>query len=38
MAQGTPESPGLLAAGPTAAEGTGEHDEDRCFARDLNLD
>ena len=38
MAQGTPESPGLLAAGPPAAGGTGEHDEDRCFARDLNLD
>ena len=38
MAQGEAGSPGLLAARPSAAGGTGEHGEDRSFARDLNLD
>jgi DNA mismatch repair protein MutS len=38
MAQGAAGSPGLLASGPPTAGGTGEYDEDRSFARDLNLD
>jgi len=35
MAQSSPGSPGLLSAGVSHA---GERDEDRSFARDLNLD
>ena len=38
MAQGAAGSLGLLAAGPPTAGGTAEYDEDRSFARDLNLD
>jgi DNA mismatch repair protein MutS len=38
MAQRTSEGPGLLSAGEPTAGGAGEGDEDRSFARDLNLD
>jgi len=38
MAQRAPGNPGLLSAGAPAIGGTGGHDADRSFARDLNLD
>ena len=38
MVQSSSGSPGLLSAEARAAGGTGGRDEDRCFARDLNLD
>ena len=39
MTQREPGGPGLLYAGvPAGAWGTEEQDEDRSFARDLNLD
>ena len=38
MEQRASGSPGLLSAGAPDAGAAGEHDEDRSFARDLNLD